>query len=137
MADIRDRNLTLASCRFDWVFHGYDKMLEGKSTFSDVDAVTVVNNNALLIEHKYMSREGKVPEIYQGQWRVYSHFLGDPRNEVWVVAGDMEKSIPYYIEDLRTGATYDLRNKDDLTCRKTLKDMLKNWNQKAINNGTD
>ena len=134
MADIRDRSLTLASCRFDWVFHGYDKVLEGKSTFSDIDAVTVVNNHALLIEHKFMKREDDVPEIYSGQRKVYNHFLRDPNNDAWFIAGDMEKSVPYYIEDLRNGLSVDLRGYSDIECRKDHKDVLHTWNQKAVKN---
>lgn len=137
MADIRDRTLTLASCRFDWVFHGYDKMLEGKSTFSDIDAVAIVNDHALLIEHKFMSRGDEIPQIYDGQRKVYKHFLRDKNNTILFVAGDMEKSIPYYIEDLGTGESVDLRHLSDIQCRKYLKDMLFEWNKKVVTNGTD
>jgi hypothetical protein len=107
-------------------------MLDGKSTFSDIDAVTVVNNHALLVEHKFMKREDSIPELYAGQFKVYNHFLRDPQNDAWFIAGDMEKSVPYYIEDLRTGTIIDLRPYSDIECRKYLKDMLHAWNQKAV-----
>jgi hypothetical protein len=135
MADIRNRNLTLADCRFDWVFHGYDSAFQGQATFSDIDGVVHHKGHFLFIEHKSMSREDKLPSLPKGQLGLYSALAALPNSTCWLVCGDMQKSVPYYIEEIG-GSEFriDLRGEDDMTARSVLKHILDSWFEYANSN---
>lgn len=135
MADIRNRNLTLADCRFDWVFHGYDNAFDDKATFSDIDAVVHHEGHFLFIEHKSMTREDRIPSLPKGQLGLYSALAARPGNMCLLVAGDMKKSVPYYIEQIgESGIRLDLRSEDDITARLILKSILETWFEYANQN---
>lgn len=133
MADIKNRNLTLADCRFDWVFHGYDSAFNGDATFSDIDGIVHVNGHFLLVEHKSMQRSDRLPTLPKGQLGVYSALSKLPNVTCLLVAGDMQKSIPYYIETIPSdGRGIDLREIDDMAARRILKAILENWYETAV-----
>jgi hypothetical protein len=127
MADIRDRTLPLASIRFDWTFWGYDQVFDGRKTFSDIDAVVNNNGHFLFIEHKRMKSWDRPPTLPPGQLQVYTSLAQNPNMSAWLVAGDMELSIPFWVENLQTGSTVDLRKHEPIEARKVLKDLLQNW----------
>lgn len=135
MADIRNRSLTLADCRFDWVFHGYDNAFEGKATFSDIDGVVHHNGHFLFVEHKSMSRQDRIPTLPKGQLGLYSALASQPNSMCLLIAGDMQKSVPYYIEQIgESGIRIDLRSEDDITARLVLKSILETWYEYATQN---
>lgn len=132
MADIRNRSLTLADCRFDWVFHGYDSAFDGEATFSDIDGIVHVNGHFLLVEHKSMNRSDRLPTLPKGQLGVYSALAQLPNVTCLLVAGDMQKSVPYFIQSIpASGEGIDLREFDDMAARKVLKALLENWYEQA------
>lgn len=132
MADIRNRQLTLADCRFDWVFHGYDSAFEGNATFSDIDGIVRVNDHFLFVEHKSMNRNDRLPTLPKGQLGVYEALSKLPNATCLLVAGDMQKSVPYYIQSIPAeGEGIDLREFDDMSARKILKTILENWYEQA------
>ena len=132
MADIRNRRLTLADCRFDWVFHGYDASFDNKATFSDIDGIVHVNGHFLFVEHKSMQRSDKPPKLPNGQQAVYQALSQLPNATCILVSGDMQKSVPYYIETVPSDGTgIDLREFDDMAARRVLMAILGNWYKEA------
>lgn len=127
MADIRNRELKFADIRFDWDFHGYTKVFEGNTTFSDIDAVINNNGHFLFIEHKRMKPTDKPPTLPPGQRGVYTELASLPKFTAWLVAGDMQLSIPYWVENLETGAIVDLRQYEPRNARAALTDLLASW----------
>lgn len=133
MADIRNRSLTLADCRFDWVFHGYDDAFQGKATFSDIDGVVHHKGHFLFVEHKSMTREDRIPTLPKGQLGLYSALASRPNTTCMLIAGDMQKSIPFYIQVIGDSIGLDLRSEDDMSARRVLKSILDSWFEKANN----
>jgi hypothetical protein len=134
MADIRNRSLTLADCRFDWVFHGYDEAFQGYATFSDIDGIVHLNGHFLFVEHKYCDRDSAPPIMSQGQKSVYEALSNVNKTTCLLIAGDTKKSIPYFIEDLKTGMKLDLSKSSDIDARATLKMILADWANHALSN---
>jgi hypothetical protein len=132
MADIRNRKLTLADCRFDWVFHGYDNSFDNEATFSDIDGVVHLNGHFLFVEHKSMQRSDRQPTLPRGQLAVYEALSKIPNATCLLVSGDMQKSVPYYIETIPSdGVGIDLREFDDMSARKVLMAILNEWYKEA------
>ena len=131
MADIRNRTLTLADCRFDWVFHGYDAAFEGKATFSDIDGVVYHNGHFLFVEHKSMKEEDEPPVLSKGQLKVYEALSKMPNTTCWFIAGNMQESVPYYIQGIGNELSADLRGVDKIFARAFLRGMLEAWYKKA------
>ncbi len=129
MADIRNRSMTLADCRFDWVYHGYDSVFEGEATFSDIDGVVFKNDHFLFTELKMMKRDDPLPVLPNGQMKVYSALASRPKTQCYFIAGDMQKSVPYYILDINTRRFYDLRFAEDLDARAFLRSLIQQWNE--------
>jgi hypothetical protein len=134
MADIRNRDLTLADCRFDWTFHGYDSSFPGTATFSDIDGIVHINGHFLFIELKSMKIDDPIPQLSKGQRAVYEA-LGDlgPTTCLFI-AGDMQKSVPYYVEDLVETFSWDLRSLGELGARDALRDIIKRWSDRVTAN---
>lgn len=129
MADIRNRSMTLADCRFDWVYHGYDAAFEGQATFSDIDGVVYLNDHFLFTELKMMRRDEDLPKLPNGQLKVYKALASRPKTQCYFVAGDMQKSVPFYIYNVNTGEHHDLRMMEDLDARAFLRSLIKQWNE--------
>lgn len=127
MADIRNRELTLADCRFDWVHHGYDKAFEGKATFSDIDGVVHHEGHFLFVELKSLSPEQDIPVLPKGQRGLYEALANQPNTTCLFVAGDMKKSIPYYVEFIGQDRVLDLRKVDPLLAMRTLRVIFETW----------
>lgn len=127
MADIRNRSMTLADCRFDWTFHGYDKVFEKQATFSDIDSVLLWNDHFLFIEMKSSKREDPAPFLYPGQAKVYEALGKHYANTCWLVSGDMQKSIPFFVVDLDSGYAHDLRDFSEMDSRAFLRGLIEDW----------
>ncbi len=128
MADIRNRSMTLADCRFDWTFHGYDKVFEKKATFSDIDSVLFWNDSFLFIEMKYAKRSDPAPFLHPGQDKVYKALNRQGNNTCWLVSGDMQKSVPFFVVCLCGCETvHDLRGHDEFEARAFLRDLIEDW----------
>ena len=127
MADIRNRSMTLADCRFDWTFHGYDKVFEKEATFSDIDSVLLWKDRFLFIEMKSAKREDPAPFLYAGQAKVYDALARNYKSSCWLVSGDMQKSIPFFVVNLNNGFAHDLREFTEMDARKYLRSMIENW----------
>lgn len=135
MADIRNRTLTLADCRFDWVFHGYDTAFEGQGTFSDIDGVIYHNGHFLFIEHKSMSADEKPSSLPKGQLKLYRALSLLPNSTCYLVGGDMKESVPFYIEQIGgKERIMNLRGYDKFSARAALRDILIEWYIAANNN---
>lgn len=127
MADIRNRSMTLADCRFDWTFHGYDKVFQKEATFSDIDSVLLWKDYFLFIEMKSAKREDEAPFLYPGQAKVYEALAKSYQNTCWLVSGDMQKSIPFFVVDLDDGYVHDLRNFNEMDARAFLRGLIEDW----------
>lgn len=127
MADIRNRSMTLADCRFDWTFHAYDKVFNKEATFSDIDSVLFWKDHFLFIEMKSAKRSDPKPFLYAGQAKVYNALLNHHASTCWLVSGDMQKSIPFFVVDLLDGYTYDLTRHSEMDARAFLRALIENW----------
>jgi hypothetical protein len=119
--------MTLADCRFDWTFHAYDKVFDKQATFSDIDSVLLWKDYFLFIEMKSSKREDEAPFLYPGQAKVYEALGKQDKNTCWLVSGDMQKSIPFFVVDLQTGYTVDLRNCSEMDARAYLRGWIEDW----------
>lgn len=127
MADIRNRSMTLADCRFDWTFYGYDKAFDGTATFSDIDGALYINGHYMFIELKYAVKEDGFPTLAPGQKNLYKALARDLKATCLLVAGDMQKSIPFFVEDIGTGELHDLSAFDEISARKYLRKLFSDW----------
>jgi hypothetical protein len=132
MADIRNRTMTLADCRFDWTFYGYDKAFDGTATFSDIDGAIYLNGRYLFIELKFARREDGFPILAKGQKNLYKALARDLGATCLLVAGDMQRSVPFFIEDIGTGIRHDLSSLDEINARKFLRQLFSDWNETTI-----
>ena len=131
MADIRNRTMTLADCRFDWTFYGYDKVFDGTATFSDIDGAIYLNGKYLFVELKFCNRNDGFPTLPKGQKNLYTALAKDLGATCLLVAGDMQKSIPFFVEDIGTGERHDLSGLDEISARKFLRKLFGDWVERS------
>lgn len=127
MADIRNRTMTFADCRFDWTYHGYDKAFDGSATFSDIDGALYVNGKYLFVELKFCTKLDEFPSMPPGQKNLYKGLATDLGATCLLVAGDMQKSVPFFIEDIGTGIRHDLTSLNEINARKYLRQLFSDW----------
>jgi hypothetical protein len=123
--------MTLADCRFDWTYHGYDKVFDGSATFSDIDGALYLNGRYLFVELKFARKEDGFPTIPPGQKNLYKGLALDLGATCLLVAGDMQKSVPYFIEDIGTGLRHNLTDLDEISARKFLRKLFSDWAESA------
>jgi hypothetical protein len=120
--------MTLADCRFDWVHHGYDKCFKGRATFSDIDGALHLDGHFLFIEFKSFKPGEKQPFLYSGQLGLYEALAKQPNTTCWFIGGDMQMSVPWYIENIGTKESFDFSQTGDaLAARESLRVMIDDW----------
>jgi hypothetical protein len=91
-----------------------------------------LNGHFLFVEHKSMQRSDRQPSLPRGQLAVYEALSKIPNAICLLVSGDMQKSVPYYIETIPSdGVGIDLREFDDMSARKVLMAILNEWYKEA------
>jgi hypothetical protein len=112
---------------FDWTYHGYDKVFDGSATFSDIDGAMYLNGGYLFIELKYCKREDQFPTLAPGQKNLYLGLSKDLGATCLLIAGDMQKSVPFFVENIGTGERHNLSDLDEISARKYLRKLFSDW----------
>jgi hypothetical protein len=130
MADIRNRNLTLADCRFDWTMHGFESIFEGVGKFSDIDCVLNYRGRILVIENKFwVKKSGHDVPRFSGPQRefLYERLRDDYGFTCWYIAGDTKRSVPWFVEDLNSGISYDWTDCEPFEAQENLRELMREW----------
>lgn len=127
MADIRDPQ---AFMKGRWAYDrlGYTQRFPRAISFTDIDAMVEINNHHLFIEHKeYHPKQGNPTPLPTGQRIALERLAAKEGITILHVAGLAETGRAYWIQNLATRQTIDLRDVSDSKAHDRFQACLDHW----------